>query len=115
MTKKILKYTSIVLGIFVLLTIYLSTIGIETEKFNNQILNIIKQKNDKFEVSLKKIKLTLDPLNFKVNAKSIDSASSNFSYAVAISAAVAAKSSVPLASETDSTSNALLPCVLSKV
>ena len=73
MTKKILKYTSIVLVIFVLLIIYLSTIGIETEKFNNQILNIIKQKNDKFEVSLKKIKLTLDPLNFKVNAKSIDS------------------------------------------
>ena len=73
MTKKILKYTSIVLVIFVLLIIYLSTIGIETEKFNNQILNIIKKKNDKFEVSLKKIKLTLDPLNFKVNAKSIDS------------------------------------------
>jgi len=72
MTKKILKYTSIVLVIFVLLIIYLSTIGIETEKFNNQILNIIEQKNDKFEGSLKKIKLTLDPLNFKVNAKTID-------------------------------------------
>ena len=72
MTEKILKYTSIVLGIFVLLTIYLSTVGIETEKFNNQILNIVKQKNDKFDASLNKIKLTLDPLNFKVNAKTID-------------------------------------------
>jgi len=72
MTKKILIYTSIVLGIIVLLIIYLSTVGIETKKFNNQILKIVKQKNDKFEASLKKIKLTLDPLNFKVNAKTID-------------------------------------------
>ena len=72
MNKKILKYISIVLGIFVLLTVYLSTVGIETEKFNNQIQNLIKQKNNKFNVSLKKIKLTLDPLKFKVKAKTID-------------------------------------------
>jgi hypothetical protein len=72
MKKKITTYASIVLGIFVLLITYLSTVGIETEKFNNQIQNLVKQKNDKFDVSLKKIKLTLDPLNFKVNAKTID-------------------------------------------
>src|SRR6056300_1202455 len=72
MKKKITRYTSIVLGIFVLLITYLSTVGIETEKFNNQIQNLVKQKNDKFDASLKKIKLTLDPLNFKVNAKTID-------------------------------------------
>ena len=72
MTKKILKYTSVLLGIFVLLITYLSTAGIETEKFNNQIQNLVKQKNDKFDASLKKIKLTLDPFNFKINAKTID-------------------------------------------
>ena len=72
MKKKIIRYASIVLGIFVLLIIYLSTVGIETEKFNNQIQNLVKQKNDKFDANLKKIKLTLDPLNFKVNAKTID-------------------------------------------
>ena len=72
MNKKILRYISIVLGILVLLITYLSTIGIETEKFNKQIQNIIKQKNDKFDASLKKIKFTIDPLNFKVNAKTID-------------------------------------------
>jgi hypothetical protein len=72
MNKKILKYISIVLGILVLLIIYLSTVGIETKKFNNQIQDLIKQKNDKFDASLKKIKLTLDPLNFKVNAITID-------------------------------------------
>jgi len=72
MKKKIIRYTSIVLGIFVLLITYLSTIGIETEKFNNQIQNLVKQKNNKFDTSLKKIKLSLDPLNFTVNAKTID-------------------------------------------
>ena len=72
MKKKIITYTSIVLGIFVLLITYLSTVGIETEKFNNQIQNLVKQKNDKFDVSLKKIKLTLDHLNFKVNIKTIE-------------------------------------------
>jgi len=72
MNKKILKYILIVLGIFVLLIFYLSTVGIETEKFNKQIQNLIKQKNDKFDTSLKKIKLTLDPLNFKFNAKTIN-------------------------------------------
>ena len=72
MTKKILKYISIVLGVFTLLIIYLSTVGIETEKFNNQIRDFVKQKNNKFDTSLKKIKLTLDPLNFKINAKTID-------------------------------------------
>ena len=60
MRKKIFKYVSLVLGFFVLLIIYLSTVGIETEKFNNQIQNIVKQKNDKLDTRLKKIKITLD-------------------------------------------------------
>ena len=72
MTKIILKYISIVLIVFALIIIYLSTLGIETEKFNNRIQNLVKQKNVKFDTSLKKIKLTLDPLNFKINAKTID-------------------------------------------
>ena len=72
MSKKNLKYISVIIGFFVLLIIYLSTVGIETEKFNKQIQDLVKQKNNKFDTSLKKIKLTLDPLNFKINAKTID-------------------------------------------
>ena len=72
MSKKILKYVSIIIGVFVLLIIYLSTVGIETEKFNKQIQDLIKQKNNKLDTSLKKIKLSLDPLNFRINAKTID-------------------------------------------
>ena len=72
MSKNILIYISISIGVLVLLIIYLSTVGIETERFNKQIQDLVKQKNDKFDTNLKKIKLTLDPLNFKINAKTID-------------------------------------------
>ena len=72
MSKKILKYISIIIGVFLLSIIYLSTVGIETDKFNKQIEDLVKQKNDKLETSLKKIKLTLDLFNFKINAKTID-------------------------------------------
>jgi hypothetical protein len=72
MNKKILKYITIIFGFFILSIIYLSTVGIETKKFNKQIQEQVKQKNDKFNTNLKKIKITLDPLNFKINAKTID-------------------------------------------
>ena len=72
MNKKFLKYLSILIGVFVLLIIYLSTVGIETEKFNKQIQDIVRQKNNNLDINLKKIKLTLDPLKFKINAKTID-------------------------------------------
>ena len=72
MNKKFLKYIFVIFGVFILAIIYLSIVGIETEKFNKQIQELIKQKNYKLDTSLKKIKLTLDPLNFKVNAKTID-------------------------------------------
>ena len=72
MSKKFLKYISIIIGFFILLIIYLSTVGIETEKFNKQIQDLVQQKNNKIENSLKKIKLTLDPLNFKIYAKTLD-------------------------------------------
>ena len=72
MSKKILKSLFIILGVFILSIIYLSTVGIETKKFNKKIQDLVRQKNDKLDTSLKKIKLTLDPLNFKINAKTID-------------------------------------------
>ena len=72
MSKKFLKYASILFGVFVLIIIYLSTVGIETEKFNKQIQDLVKKKNDKLDISLKKIKLTLDLLNFKISTKTTD-------------------------------------------
>jgi len=71
MKKRLLKYIFIIIGISFLLIIYLSTFGIETDKFNSEIQNKINQTDKNIEVKLKKIKLTLNPINFKVNAKTI--------------------------------------------
>ena len=71
MKKNILKYLSILLGFIFFIIIYFSLIGIETDRFNNQIKDRLSKNNSNLDVNLKKIKLTLDPLNFKLNAKTI--------------------------------------------
>ena len=70
--SKIIKQSILYsLGITALILIYLSVVGIETDKFNNQIRDKVAQKNGKINLELKKIKLTLDPLKFRINAKTI--------------------------------------------
>ncbi len=71
MKIKFLKYFSIILSALILSIVYLSIFGLETEKFNKQIKNKIYQSNKDLDIELKKIRLTLDPLNFKINAKTI--------------------------------------------
>ena len=71
MKKKLVKYISLIIIFLTLAIIYLSIVGLETKKFNTQIKNKIYQKNNKLDIELKKIKLTLDPLNLKINAKTI--------------------------------------------
>ena len=50
---------------------YLSTIGIKTEAFNNQISKEVKKINNQLELDLNKIKIILDPLEFKLILKTI--------------------------------------------
>jgi len=69
MKNNILKYSILFLFILVILIVYLSTLGIETNKFNNQIKNRISQINENIDIELKNIKLILDPFKFKVYAK----------------------------------------------
>ena len=71
MKIKFLKYISIIISFLILTIIYLSIFGVETEKFNKQIVEKINQSNSNLDLKFKKIKLTLDPLNFKINAKTI--------------------------------------------
>ncbi len=71
MKNNILKYFIIPFFLLIALIFYLSTIGIETDKFNNQIKNRIIQINKNIDIDLKKIKLILDPLNFKIYAKTV--------------------------------------------
>ena len=72
MKKKIIKYILLSVGFIILITIYLSVVGLETDKFNTQIRDRFIQTNNKLDLKLKKVKLNLDPLNFKINVKIID-------------------------------------------
>ncbi len=71
MKNNILKFFLLLLSVLVILTLYLSTIGIETDKFNDQIKNRISKINKNIDIDLKKIKLTLDPLKLKIYAKTV--------------------------------------------
>ena len=71
MKHNILKYFILLLSVLVILTVYLSTVGIETDKFNDQIKKRISLTNEKIDVDLKKIKLTLDPFKLKIYAKTV--------------------------------------------
>ena len=51
--------------------IYLSFFGIETQKFNKQIVDKIKSLNKNLDIRLNTIKVVLDPFKFKINAKTI--------------------------------------------
>ena len=72
MKNNILKYFILFLSALVILTVYLSTVGVETDKFNDQIKKRISVINKKIDIDLKKIKLTLDPFKLKIYAKTID-------------------------------------------
>ena len=71
MKNNILKYFILILSVLVILTVYLSTVGIETDKFNDQIKKRISLINKKIDIDLKKIKLTLDPFKLKIYAKTV--------------------------------------------
>ena len=68
--KIILKIFISIILIFLIITTYLSTIGIETDRFNNQIKDKINSIDEKTEIELRKIKLVLDPFKVKINIKS---------------------------------------------
>jgi len=61
--KIISKFFLTLFFLLLILITYLSVFGIETDKFNSQILNKIKKIDDKIELELKKVKLVLDPFN----------------------------------------------------
>ena len=71
MKKNLLKYIFVIISILSLLIVYLSIFGFETDKFNFLIRNKINQFDKNIEIELKKIRLTLNPLNLEVNAKTI--------------------------------------------
>ena len=72
MIKKLIKILSITLLLLILLVIYLSFIGIKTEKFNKSITNKISDINKKISLDLKDIKFLLNPYDFTANITTKD-------------------------------------------
>ena len=53
--------------LLVLAILYLSFVGIKTDKFNSEIVKKILKINQKIDVDLKEVKFLLDPFNFKTS------------------------------------------------
>ena len=58
-------------SIFLALIIFLSTVGIKTNKFNTQIQNQVKKINKDFNIELKDVSIILEPIKFKLNLKTV--------------------------------------------
>ncbi len=77
MKKIIYRFLVFLIIIFFGSVIYLSTVGIKTERFNDQISFEIKKINDQLELNLDKINIILDPLNLQLNLKTIGASLEN--------------------------------------
>ena len=71
MIKFIYRFTIVIVTIFLLTIIYLSIIGINTDRFNNQISKQIKNINKDLDVELKQVNIVLDPFNFEFHLKTL--------------------------------------------
>ncbi len=71
MSKLIFRSLIFIIFIIVGIITYLSLIGIETKRFNKQIEKNIKVIDSDLEIDLKKIKIFLNPVQFKIKAKTI--------------------------------------------
>ena len=71
--KTLIKSITIIFFLIIIFLSYLSIFGIETDRFNTQILNKIKNFDSNLEVELKKIRLVLDPFTLKLKVKTVGS------------------------------------------
>ena len=69
--KFFLKFIFSISLIIIFIIVYLSLIGFETSKFNNQISNSVKKIDQNLDIELKKIKIILNPINLNFSAKTI--------------------------------------------
>ena len=73
MKKIIYNFLLSVIIFFFLFISYISFFGIETDRFNKQITNQIKNINNDVQLELKKVKLILEPLKIRVKVKTLGS------------------------------------------
>ena len=72
MKKIIYSFFLIILVLITFSIVYLSTIGVETSKFNNLIINEKKKKNTDFEISLSKIQIKFDLKKIQVYLSTVE-------------------------------------------
>jgi len=71
MTKIIYRIFVGIITLLLIALIYLSTIGIKTDIFNSKIISQVKKIEPNLEIKLSQVKVTLNPFNFEINAKTI--------------------------------------------
>ena len=71
MKKIIFRFLIFILLLIFGFIIYLSTIGVKTKAFNDQIIKEVKKINNQLELELDKISIILDPFKFKLVLKTI--------------------------------------------
>ena len=67
----IFKFVISLFIILFLLITYLSLFGIETQKFNNQIIKKVKSLNSNLDIKIETIKIVFNPFEFGINVKTI--------------------------------------------
>ena len=71
--KKIIKILLVSILLVIILTFYLSFVGIKTEKFNEGITNKVLKINKKIDLELKDVKFLLNPYKFTASITTKDS------------------------------------------
>jgi hypothetical protein len=70
--KKIVYISAFsLITLFIILVIYLSIVGVRTDKFNSKIISQVIQIEPNIVLKLNDVSLTLDIFNFGINAKTI--------------------------------------------
>jgi len=72
MQKFLYSFFLIILSLIVFIIVYLSTVGLETSRFNNIIIDSIKNKEPNIQLSVDKIKIKFDLKKFQVNFSALD-------------------------------------------
>ena len=76
--KKLIYRIVISLVLITILSItYLSTIGVKTDKFNDQIILKVKEINSNFDLKLNQVSVKLNPITFTIDLKTLGT---NFSF-----------------------------------
>ncbi len=71
MKKIIFRISLILTAIILSFLVFISTIGIKTDKLNSQIINQIKVFDENLNLELKKVNIILDPIKLKINLKTV--------------------------------------------